>query len=827
MANTRRIIKVFLASPGDLKDERRAAKSVVDEFNSNWADHLTYQVELVGWEDTVSVYGRPQAIINRDLEPCEYFIGLMWKKWGTPPDNSRKFTSGFEEEYQISVTNREKKGQPEISMLFKEIEPDLLDDPGDDLKKVIAFKKRLISEKKILFEVFHDLPSFKQIFGRCITRFVQEIRSREVQESIGARKARSPAESLTSNTAEAPSNPESPFPPEAIEFLRNFIFKRESADDEQEIAAAEVARFRLLAGVTKKHGNDDQFLGGHDANILFVHRDQLTLSRRELAGLISCGLAHFSSETIPLWCWLTKIDAFNRNWLQLYTLIQTTEVQIGALSAMRLVAEPLTSERPWSRDKCIENWFADGASLQLKTAALQYLADCGTVDDLPAIRKELEERHYQTSSSAIDAILRISLRESRELAIHELFKNQPESVEPLLLAALFDRSASIETELLLQGIDIPNSDVRLVIVKLLKQRECLEADIADRLTADSDARIRFEALKALANSGRKITDEEARRILVRPEATQNALLGAFGSPTDNRGEECWQLYRKERIQEMNIQVLELTAAENLDLDRFAQFALDFRQFSSRGDRLRAAIDDQYKSVFADLIESLQRAFGEESQLIEHTKALEKHLRKQYMSNGLDIICKKGGPQDLNRVRQALKSEYAVYSISHVEYLRKYGEWTDISLIVSMHDRPRFGQGSTLLSSFEKDRVKTIAHLVYKIGRSRFRELISLDFPVRLLAFVVAMSSEKVFRTLNNDSINQLLLSAHDDVRKAAALKCVQTFPKHRLKELLNDYLSNEENYYYNVIHWLDFGLSLPSDRARPAAKKAIAGQWQI
>ncbi|MGA7867528.1 MAG: DUF4062 domain-containing protein, partial [Stellaceae bacterium] len=88
MADTRKILKVFLASPGDLPDERRAAKSVVDEVNGLFANEFGYQIELVGWEDTISSFGRPQAIINAELERCEFFIGLMWKRWGTPPDLS-------------------------------------------------------------------------------------------------------------------------------------------------------------------------------------------------------------------------------------------------------------------------------------------------------------------------------------------------------------------------------------------------------------------------------------------------------------------------------------------------------------------------------------------------------------------------------------------------------------------------------------------------------------------------------------------------------------------------------------------------------------------
>jgi hypothetical protein len=172
MADSRKVVKVFLASPGDLPDERRAAKSVADEFNALYAEEFGYQVELVGWEDTVSVYGRPQATINRELERCDLFVGLMWKKWGTPPDVSGPYSSGFEEEYETSVHRRLSVGRPEISLLFKEIDPEFLRDPGPDLEKVLAFKNKLIAEKKILFESFSDIGELEKKIHRCISKYV-------------------------------------------------------------------------------------------------------------------------------------------------------------------------------------------------------------------------------------------------------------------------------------------------------------------------------------------------------------------------------------------------------------------------------------------------------------------------------------------------------------------------------------------------------------------------------------------------------------------------------------------------------------------------------
>ena len=86
MSDTVRIVRVFLASPGDLGEERKLANDAVEEINKHIAPYLGFHVELKGWEDTLSGRGRPQEIINKELDVCELFIGMIWKKWGTPPD---------------------------------------------------------------------------------------------------------------------------------------------------------------------------------------------------------------------------------------------------------------------------------------------------------------------------------------------------------------------------------------------------------------------------------------------------------------------------------------------------------------------------------------------------------------------------------------------------------------------------------------------------------------------------------------------------------------------------------------------------------------------
>ena len=278
--SSRKVVKVFLASPGDLNAERIAAKEVVDEFNSLSADHSGYHVELVGWEDTVSVYGRPQATINRDLEQCEYFIGMMWKRWGTPPDDSGHYSSGFEEEFQNSIDRRQETGSPEISLLFKRVDEDQLSDPGDDLKKVLKFQKKMIDDKAVLYETFDELKEFERKIRRCITRYVQKLieAEKEKEQDDESRARTSDSKELNGESERAATSERvTPFSVEGTKFLQHLISKTEGDEGQTSIATVDVARFRLLATIIGDSLNDSQVLGAHDANKIFAHRSDLSV----------------------------------------------------------------------------------------------------------------------------------------------------------------------------------------------------------------------------------------------------------------------------------------------------------------------------------------------------------------------------------------------------------------------------------------------------------------------------------------------------------------------------------------------------------------------
>lgn len=136
----RDVLTVFIGSPGDLQEERKEARRVVDRLNNNVARNLDLFIELRGWEDTLPGSGRPQGRINEDLRDSDLFVGLVWLRWGTP---TGEYSSGFEEEYGLAKKQREKGELEEIWLFFKKAPDGMLGDPGDQLRRVLAFKETI------------------------------------------------------------------------------------------------------------------------------------------------------------------------------------------------------------------------------------------------------------------------------------------------------------------------------------------------------------------------------------------------------------------------------------------------------------------------------------------------------------------------------------------------------------------------------------------------------------------------------------------------------------------------------------------------------------
>ena len=130
--------KVFLASPGDVKEERIIVKNVIDLYNQiHSCDNI--KLELLCWEDSThpSFGDYPQDVVNSQIgDDYDVFIGILWARFGTP---TLKYESGTEEEFYRAY-ERYKNGDSIELMVYRKdesISPSSID--VEQLQKINRF----------------------------------------------------------------------------------------------------------------------------------------------------------------------------------------------------------------------------------------------------------------------------------------------------------------------------------------------------------------------------------------------------------------------------------------------------------------------------------------------------------------------------------------------------------------------------------------------------------------------------------------------------------------------------------------------------------------
>lgn len=172
-ASKKRLIEVFIASPGDLSVEREAFKNVIDDLNIGFGDGAGVEFKALGWEDTLAVTGRrSQAVINQEVDRCDVFVLALNRRWGQEAPDS-PYSSYTEEEFHRALDRWKKDGAPEIFVFFKDIDPASMADPGPQLVKVLEFRKRLEETRVVLYHGFVDEHQFSAEISKHLRAFAK------------------------------------------------------------------------------------------------------------------------------------------------------------------------------------------------------------------------------------------------------------------------------------------------------------------------------------------------------------------------------------------------------------------------------------------------------------------------------------------------------------------------------------------------------------------------------------------------------------------------------------------------------------------------------
>ncbi len=174
MPRNESIIGVFVASPSDVAEERKALESIAYELNKTWSKNLNLRLDLIKWEtDTYPGFGDySQDVINKQItDEYDVFIAIFWSKIGSPTQIA---DSGTMEEFDRAYQKfKENKSSIDILVYFKDqaIPPSKMD--FEQLQKLHELKTRL-GEKGGLYWTFDSTEDFESLLRGHLSKIAQK-----------------------------------------------------------------------------------------------------------------------------------------------------------------------------------------------------------------------------------------------------------------------------------------------------------------------------------------------------------------------------------------------------------------------------------------------------------------------------------------------------------------------------------------------------------------------------------------------------------------------------------------------------------------------------
>jgi hypothetical protein len=164
MADLVNRITVFLASPGDVAQEREIVRDTIDQFNQNAVLGENTIVQLKRWETHAwPGFGEDaQAVINQQIGPYDVFVGIMWNRIGTPTGRA---ASGTVEEFERAYAAWKQHKRPSLMFYFNRLPSDL--GTQDELQQkmdVLGFKKVLQSSGALYWE-YNSVEEFRKLIS--------------------------------------------------------------------------------------------------------------------------------------------------------------------------------------------------------------------------------------------------------------------------------------------------------------------------------------------------------------------------------------------------------------------------------------------------------------------------------------------------------------------------------------------------------------------------------------------------------------------------------------------------------------------------------------
>lgn len=826
MNPSRNILFAFIASPGDVADERRAAREVVEDLN-NALRKINWQIDLLGWEDTLPGAARPQELINKDVDACSLFIGLLWKRWGQP---TGEYSSGFEEEFVRAVNRRQETGSPEIWLSFKQIDPDLLKDPGEQLSRVWEFRQEQEKLRQVLFKEFTDVEEWRTNLRNWLLQYVLELErlSRQMPEAVSNAAAAMPAVSDSATSPTLTEEDKQPGREQLVELLNSIRgtieghLERSSLPTDQ-LDPFQIVRNLLFSMTLMSSQTSSSMLGVHEMQRLYLYRERLEAISDELM-LLFRTILDDENDLVPGWYWFSwlGLDVLRNVLLQCATRDSSISVRRRAWETLAMAhIPPVDDAERWKY--ALRAILSDEEALA-RRAGLSYLGAIGTEQEMPTIEAALNDDR--------DALVRREASISRLLV---LARTTPDQVfaEPLpdlfsekrkIIAELRRNAERINKDTLKKGVEHTDEDIRLLTLEELNRKGELTIDIATSRLKDSSGKVSELCHRYLIERGEKLDPLEVY-LNIKDETynLQFSYDSIFRTPPYADPEAViLEIYRGFSTEDL----WKLVDWES-PIGHVAYAALARYHFDEVSARIRADLSEDFKTYEERFLEIATAKWEEiyskpEGSYLRNINFGFSLLGRQQTRNEEEYTPEASAKREVvsaknKYVTEALAGIVVNGTTSDAEFGRKYLLSDDYNTrLEAIRIIGKFGNENDVLALI--DIVKTTEGILQEAAT---RAALGRTSDIRETARNLLLTSKEVVVSitigylLNERNLARtalflepFLLEKNDDIRKNIVAFFAIKLSEEELTQLLQRY-TGQITYYYDVVCWLDRILYAP------------------
>jgi hypothetical protein len=732
--------------------------------------------------------GRPQAQINKDVDICDLFIGILWQRWGEPPSVDGIYTSGFEEEFDRAIKRRGKDGKLELWIYFKEIDQSHSADPGPQLVKVLKFKNDLMAKKELLYREFHSSDEWNNLL---YDHLIKHILGLSVGNITTLSLTTQSIEQQTLPTAKTSEYHAIHRVPVQLKDLFSKSGNNFPTKGPWSLNFDEWLRFLLISRVWvyEHYPSAAGGLSVHEHNLIYNHRNDWDLSAEEESFLFRA-MIDDDNDVEPAWFWFKDKDEQN------IIEILTRQVISGHEKSVRINSLNLL--------------YACDVSIDLKTLAIILKDEDENIITLAL--KIIREQHGINGDALFSTLDKHSSLKIRGLAskmrvlVHlyadtlvglkmlsehlKIYSDQSIDYESI-------RKAAFSDEVLLSELNNPASPIKYMIALISREKGLLNKDICTRLLSDENRNVRKEALLALIDLNESISMDYVDKCLAYEDGTKKG----FGNTL------LTGLYRMDNNQ-IKIQIMKKMNKEDLYLDigwydsgyrAYEVLATMHKEFFQ--DKVRADLQTNMESIKQESDQKLIAKLGTYANKIisDYEKDdLNGFIRGMYIEAAFKGLIKYENKDDIFFARKYFdEKRYGVADTQILEIYKRYGEESDVDRIIEY-------------AKTEKAReIKQALEIAIKLSSNKekiileFLSVSNKEFQNVALKHASEINSVKIV-----DLFFPKLKSENEALRiKSLAILLCDTSKKF-IDALLDEY-THMESYYYNVVKWLDRYLYAP------------------